>query len=210
MRGLREIGYVEGQDILIDYRWAEGKLERLPVFIKELVQIKVNVIVSSATPAIRAAKEQTSIIPIVMAGVTDPVGNGFVASLAHPGRNVTGLTHVAPDLTGKRLELLKEVIPEVLRLGVLWNPNQPGQSAAFKEMQSAARAWKLTVISMEARNRKEMEKVFSEAAKEHAEALLELPDPLLFVNRELIAATAAKLKLPTMYSFSEYVDAGGL
>jgi ABC-type uncharacterized transport system substrate-binding protein len=115
VRGLRELGYVEGQNFLIDYRWAEGKLERLPVFVKELVQTKVNVIVSSATPAIRIAKEQTSIIPIVMAGVTDPVGNGFVASLAHPGGNITGLTHVAPDLTGKRLELIKEVIPGFVR-----------------------------------------------------------------------------------------------
>jgi len=210
VRGLRELGYVEGQNFLIDYRWAEGKLERLPVFVKELVQTKVNVIVSSATPAIRIAKEQTSIIPIVMAGVTDPVGNGFVASLAHPGGNITGLTHVAPDLTGKRLELIKEVIPGLVRVAVLWNPNQPGQSAAFKEMQTAAQALRLAVISMEARNRKEMEKVLSESAKDQSQALLELPDPLLFVNRELIAEIAAKLKLPTMYSFSEYVDAGGL
>ena len=210
VRGLQELGYAEGQNFLIDYRWAEGKLERLPGFIKELVQAKVNVIVSSATPAIRIAKEQTSIIPIVMAGVTDPVGNGFVASLAHPRGNITGLTHVAPDLTGKRLELIKEVIPSLVRVAVLWNPNQPGQSGAFKEMQTAAQALRLTVISMEARSRKEMEKVLSESAKDQAQALLELPDPLLFFNRELIAGVAAKLKLPTMYSFSEYVEAGGL
>jgi putative ABC transport system substrate-binding protein len=143
-----------------------------------------------------------------MAGVTDPVGNGFVASLARPGQNITGLTHVAPDLTGKRLELIKEVIPGLLRVAVLWNPNQPGQSAAFKEMQTAARAWKLNVISMEARNRDEIERVLS--AKDLSQALLELPDPVLFFNRDLIAILAVKRKLPTMYSFSEYVDAGGL
>jgi putative tryptophan/tyrosine transport system substrate-binding protein len=209
-RGLRELGHVEGRNVVIEYRWAEGKLERLPVFVKELVQAKVDVIVSSATPAIRIAKDQTSTISIVMAGVTDPVGNAFVANLAQPGGNITGLTHVAPDLTGKRLELIKEVIPELLRVAVLWNPNQPGQSAAFKEMQTAAQAWKLNVISMEARNRDEIEKVLSGSAKDHFQALLELPDPLLVFNRELIAGFTAKRKLPNMYSFSEYVKAGGL
>jgi putative ABC transport system substrate-binding protein len=182
--GLRELDYVDGRNILIEYRWADGKLERFPLFIKELVQAKVEVIVSSATPAIRLAQEQTSTIPIVMAGVTDPVGNRFVESLAKPGRNITGLTHVASDHTGKRLELIKEVIPGLQRLGVLWNPNQPGQSTAFNDMQSAARAWKVNVISLEARNRDEIAKVLS--------------------------GSATQLKLPTMYSFSEYVEAGGL
>jgi putative ABC transport system substrate-binding protein len=145
-----------------------------------------------------------------MAGVTDPVGNGFVASLAQPGKNITGLTHVAPDLTGKRIELIKEVIPGLLRLAVLWNPNQPGQAAAFKEMHASAQALKLTVISMEARNRDEIEKVLSGSAKDHAQALLELPDPVIFINRQLIAEFTSKRRLPTMYSFSEYVEAGGL
>jgi putative ABC transport system substrate-binding protein len=209
-RGLKELGYIEGRSITIQYLWAEGNLERFPAFIKEVVDAKVDVIVSSATPAIRAAQEKTSTIPIVMAGVTDPVGNGFVASLARPGKNITGLTHVAPDLTGKRLELIKEVMPRLSRVGVIWNPNQPGQEIAFKEMQAAARAWKLNVNSMEARNRGEIEKVLSGSAKDQSQALLELPDPLLFVNRELIAVLAAKRRLPTMYSFSEYVEAGGL
>jgi putative ABC transport system substrate-binding protein len=208
--GLRELDYVDGRNILIEYRWADGKLERFPLFIKELVQAKVEVIVSSATPAIRLAQEQTSTIPIVMAGVTDPVGNRFVESLAKPGRNITGLTHVASDHTGKRLELIKEVIPGLQRLGVLWNPNQPGQSTAFNDMQSAARAWKVNVISLEARNRDEIAKVLSGSAKDQPQALLELPDPVLFVNRVLIAEIATQLKLPTMYSFSEYVEAGGL
>jgi putative tryptophan/tyrosine transport system substrate-binding protein len=156
VQGLRDLGYVEGENILIDYRWANGKLERLPVLVEDVVRLRVDVIVSSATPVIRFAKEQTTTIPIVMAGVTDPVGVGFVTSLARPGGNITGLTHMAPDLSGKRLELLKEVIPNILRLGVLWNPNQPGQPAAFKDAQVAAQALKVTLISMEARNRDEI------------------------------------------------------
>ena len=207
---MRELGYVDGRNIVIEYRWADGKLERLSAFIKELVQAKVDIIVSSATPAIRLAQEQTSTIPVVMAGVTDPVGNKFVDSLARPGRNITGLTHVAPDHTGKRLELIKEVIPTLQRLGVLWNPNQPRQSVAFNDMQAAARAWKVNVISLEARNRDEIANVLSGSVKDQPQSLLELPDPVLFVNRDLIADIAAKLKLPTMYSFREYVEAGGL
>ena len=210
VQGLRELGYVEGRNVMIEYRWAEGKLERLPELIEEVIHAKVDVIVSSATPAIRIAKEQTATIPIIMAGVTDPVGNKFVDSLARPGKNVTGLTHVAPDLAGKRLELMKEVLPALLRLAVIWNPNQPGQSAAFKEMQVAAQVWKLTLVSLEARSRDEIEKVLAGSTKDRFEALLELPDPLIFINRQLIAGYAAKRKLPTMYSFSEYVEAGGL
>ena len=132
VQGLRELGYMEGQNIVIEYRWAEGKLENLPAFVADFVRLRVDVIISSATPAIRFAKEQTSAIPIVMAGVTDPVGAGFVASLARPGGNITGLTHLSPDLTGKRLELLKEVVPRLLRVAVLWNPNHPGQPSHTK------------------------------------------------------------------------------
>jgi putative ABC transport system substrate-binding protein len=166
------------------------------------------VIVSSATPAIRIAKEKTTAIPIVMAGVTDPVGVGFVKSLARPGGNITGLTHLAPDLTGKRLDLLKQVVPRLSRVAVLWNPNQPGQSGAFKEAQVAAEAMKLAVTSIELRSAEEIDKVLTNLEK--PEALLELPDPVLFFNRQLIAAFAAKHRIPAMYSFSEYVDAGGL
>jgi ABC-type uncharacterized transport system substrate-binding protein len=210
IQGLREIGYMDGRNIVIEYRWAEGNLERLPGFVNELISAKVDVIVSSATPAIRIAKEQTATIPIVMAGVTDPVANGFVASLARPGGNVTGLTHISPDLSGKRLELLKEVFPRLVRLGVLWNPNQPGQRAAFKEMQPAAQALKVTLISLEAISREDIERVLSTTGKERVQALFELPDPLIFINRKLIADFAAKHKLPAMYSFREYVNAGGL
>ena len=210
VQGLRDLGYVERDNILIEYRWAEGKLQNLPGLVEDVVRLRVDAIVSSATPAIQFAKEQTTTIPIVMAGVTDPVGVGFVTSLARPGGNITGLTHMAPDLSGKRLELFKEVIPNILRLGVLWNPNQPGQPAAFKDAQVAARALKVTLISMEARNREEIERVLSSLGKERLQALFELPDPVVFFNRQLITEFAAKHKLPAMYSFREYVDAGGL
>jgi len=210
VQGLRELGYVEGQNIVIEYRWAEGKLESLPAFVADLVRLRVDVIVSSASPAIRFAKEQTSAIPIVMAGVTDPVEAGFVASLARPGGNITGLTHLSTDLTGKRLELLKEVVPRLLRVAVLWNPNHPGQPFAYKESEVAAQALKVTLISMETRNKEEIERVLSGMGTKRPQALLELPDPLTFFNRELITQFAAKHRLPAMHSFREYVDAGGL
>ena len=176
----------------------------------DVVRSRVDVIVSSATPAIRIAQEQTTTIPIVMAGVTDPVGVGFVASLARPGGNITGLTHLAPDLTGKRLELLKEVVPRLLRVAVLWNPQQPGQRLAYAESQAAAQGLKLTLTSAEARNREEIEAAFLGMRKERVEAFFELPDPVIFVNRKLIVELAAKHRIPAMYSFSEYADSGGL
>jgi putative ABC transport system substrate-binding protein len=210
VQGLRDLGYVERESVVIEYRWAEGKLERLPLLVKETIRLKPDVIISSATPAIRMAKEQTTTIPIVMAGVTDPVGVEFVSSLARPGGNITGLTHLSPELTGKRLELLKEVVPRLQRVAVLWNPNQPGQQAAFKDAQLAAQALKVNLISLEARNREEIEKVLSPIGKERFQALFERPDPFIFVHRQLIVEFAAKHKLPSMYSFREYVDAGGL
>jgi ABC-type uncharacterized transport system substrate-binding protein len=210
MQGLRDLGYVEGQNIVIEYRWAQGKLESLPALVEDIVRLRVDVIVSSATPAIRFAKEQTNTTPIVMAGVTDPIAVGFVTSLARPGGNITGLTHLSPDLSGKRLELLKEVVPRLSRVAVLWNPNQPGQPAAFKDTQIATQALKVTLISMEARNREEIERVLSGIGKERPQALFELPDPLTFFNRQVITEFAGKHKLPAMYSFREYVDAGGL
>ena len=210
VQGLRELGYVEGQNIVLEYRWGEGKVENLAGLMSDLLDAKPDVIVSSAAPAIRFAKEQASTIPIVMAGVIDPVRAGFVASLARPGGNITGLTHLSPDLSGRRLELLKEVIPRLSRLGVLWNPNNPGQPTALKDTHMAAEALKVTLISMEARNREELERVLSSIGKERLQALLEVADPLTFFNRRLITETAAKHKLPAMYSFGEWVDAGGL
>jgi putative ABC transport system substrate-binding protein len=209
-QGLCDLGYVEGKSIAIEWRYAEGKPDRLPALATELVRLKVDVIVTAGPASTRPAKEATITIPIVMGFDNDPAGNGFVASLARPGGNITGLTHLSPDLTGKRLELLKEVVPKLSRVGVLWNPNQPGQPLAYKEAQVAAQELKVTLISMEARNREEIERVLSGVGKERPQALFELPDPLIFVNRELIAEFAAKHRLPAMYSFREYVDAGGL
>ena len=210
VQGLRKLGYVEGQNIVIEYRWAEGKLERLPALVADLVRLRVDVMVSSATPAIQAAKEQTSTIPIVMAGITDPVGLGLVAGLARPGGNITGLTHLSPDLSGKRLELLKEVVPRLFRVAVLWNPSHPGQPLAFKETQVAAQALHMTLISMEARNREELEGVLLAIGKERPQGLFVLVDPLTFFHRGLITEGAARHRLPAMYGFREWVDAGGL
>jgi putative tryptophan/tyrosine transport system substrate-binding protein len=210
VEGLRQHGYVEGQNVAIEYRWAEGKLERLPALVADLVHLNVDVMVSSATPAIRVAQEQTSTIPIVMAGVTDPVGAGFVASLAQPGGNITGLTHLHPDLAGKRLELLKETVPGLSRVAVLWNPNHPGQPRVFSDTLVAAQALQMTLISMEARNRDQLEAVLVAIGQERPQALLELCDPLTFFHRELIVQAAAQHRLPAIYCFKEWVDAGGL
>jgi len=208
--GLRELGYVEGQNITIEYRWAEGKLERLPDLVADLIRLKVDVIVSSTSPAIRAAKQQTSTIPIVMAGVTDPVGAGFVASLARPGGNVTGLSMLATELSGKRLDLLKEMLPNLSRVAVVWNPTHPGQALALKDTQVVAQALGVTLMSMEVRTREDFEGVFAAIGKERAGAVSVLPDPLTFAHRGQLTALAAKHRLPAMYGFREFVDAGGL
>ncbi len=210
VQGLRALGYVEGQNITIEYRWAEGKLERLPDLVADLIRLKVDVIVSSASPAIRAAKQQTSTIPIVMAGATDPVGAGFVASLARPGGNVTGLSMLETELSGKRLELLKETLPNLSRVALLWNPTHPGQALALKDTQEAARALGVTLISMEVRTREDFESVFGAIAKERAGALSVLLNPLTFSHRGQLTALAAKHRLPAMYAIREFVDAGGL
>ena len=208
--GLRQHGYIDGQNIVVEFRWAEGRLEQLPGLVVDLVRRSVDVIVSSATPAIRIAKEQTETIPIVMAGVTDPVGAGFVANLARPGGNITGLTHLSPDLAGKKLALLKEVIPGLRRVAVLWNPNHPGQPRAYKDTQAAALAMRVTLVSLEARNRQDLEAVLLAIGKTAPNALLELTDPLTFFHRALITETAGRHRLPAMYSWREFADAGGL
>ena len=210
VQGLRELGYVESQNITIEYRWAEGKLERLPDLVADLIRLKVDVIVSSTSPAIRAAKQQTGTIPIVMAGVTDPVGAGFVASLARPGGNVTGLSMLATELSGKRLDLLKGMLPNLSRVAVVWNPTHPGQALALKDTQVVAQALGVTLMSMEVRTREDFEGVFAAIGKERAGAVSVLPDPLTFAHRGQLTALAAKHRLPAMYGFREFVDAGGL
>ena len=209
-QGLNELGYVDGQNLTIEYRWADGKLDRLPAFVADVVRSRVDVIVSSATPAIRIAQEQTTTIPIVMAGVTDPVGVGFVASLARPGGNITGLTHLAPDLTGKRLELLKEINPELSRVAVLGSSTATGYAQTLKEIEPAAKAFKMQLQVLDVLHAKDIETAFQAASKGRAQGVLTLNSAILGSQRAQIAELALKKRLPVMYHQSDFVEVGGL
>ena len=209
-QGLRELGYVEGQNITIEFRSAEGKVERLPDLAAELVRLKVDVIMTGATDPIRAAQQATRTIPIVMGISVDPVSQGFVASLARPGGNITGLSLRTLDLVGKRLELLKEVVPKVSRVAVLWNADNPGVALSFREAAVAAEALKVELRSLVVRGSNEFETAFQAATQERAGALIVLDDPLTFRNRVRIADRAVKHRLPSIFGPREYVEAGGL
>jgi ABC-type uncharacterized transport system substrate-binding protein len=208
--GLRDLGYIEGKNILIEYRYAEGKPDRLPNLAAELVRLKVDVIVTTGTPPSQAAKAATTTIPIVMALISDPIGAGLVASLARPGGNLTGLSSVSQDLSGKRLELLKETIPKVSRVAVLYDPNDPAKVAEFKEIEVASRPLGVELQSLEVRSLDELENAFKAATRGKAGALLVLPTIILGTRTKQIAELAAKNRLPTMFATSQYVDAGGL
>jgi putative ABC transport system substrate-binding protein len=208
--GLRELGYVEGQNILIEYRWAEGKYERFPALIAELIALKVDVIVTAGTPASLAVKKATTSVPLVMIAVGDPVGTGLVASLARPGGNATGVTSISPELEGKRLELLREVFPGVARIAVLWNPVSPFQVVAEKEVQAAAGVLRIPVLSLGVRAAEELDNAFAAILREQANALLVLADRLFLHNRERIMEFAAKNRLPGVHAYRELVEAGGL
>ena len=209
-QGLRELGYVEGKNVIIEYRYAEGKLDLLPALASELVQLNVDVIVTSGTLGVLAAKNATSTIPIVFAVVPDAVGTGLVASLARPGGNVTGLSTYGPELSGKRLELLKEAFPKVTRVVVLWNPTDSGDSLSFKETQAVAKAFRVQLQSMEVRGGNDFESGFQRAKKERVQALVAVGSPIVNANQKQILEFAAKNRLPAMYGGSEFVDAGGL
>jgi len=209
-QGLRELGYVEGQTIALEVRSAEGKWERLPTLAAELVRLKVDVIVTATVPGIRAAQQATKTIPIVMAVVADPVATGFVASLARPGGNITGLSMMAPELAGKRLELLKEAVPRVSRVAVLRNPTNPGAALSVSETEVAARALGVQLQLLEVRTSEELDGAFGAAARDRAGALIVLPDPMFLTHRARIADLAAKRRLPAMYYERDYVEAGGL
>ena len=209
-QGLRELGYVEGKNVIIEYRYAEGKLDLLPALASELVQLKVDVIVTSSTPAVLAAKNATSTIPIVFAATGDPVGSGLVASLARPGGNVTGLSTYGPELSGKRLELLKEAFPKVTRLVVLWNPTSSGDALQLKETQAVAKALGVQLHSMEVRGANDFESGFQRAKKARVQALIAVPGPVVNSNLKQVLEFAAKNRLPAMYAGPEFVDAGGL
>jgi putative ABC transport system substrate-binding protein len=209
-QGLRKLGYVEGQNIIIEYRYTEGKSDRLPVLASELVQLKVDVIVTGTTPAIQAAKNTTSTIPIVMAEVADPVAVGFVASFARPGGNITGLTTLSPDLDGKRLELLKEILPNVTRVAFIWDSANSANRIRFKGVQSAAQALAITLQSLEVRNPTELASAFEAAIRERPGALV-VPNPTVLTYGRQIADFAAKNRLPLVYDTREHAEkAGGL
>jgi putative ABC transport system substrate-binding protein len=211
-QGLRDLGYIEGKNILVEYRYVEGKVDRIPGIVAELVQLKVEIIVSPIPPAIRAAKQATKTIPIVMVVPTDPVATGLVDSLAHPGGNVTGLTRLTRELSGKRLELLKEAIPRISRVGVIWDDaNAPGLATAFKEHEAAARALKLELQSLQVRGpNPDFERVFRDATKGRVSALIATMTLMVAPYPKEIAQLAIKNRLPLMFERSEFVDAGGL
>ena len=210
-QGLRDLGYVEGQNIAIEYRWAEGRFERLPDLAAELVRLKVDVIVSVVTQASLAAKNATRTIPIVMVAAGDPLGSGLVASLARPGGNVTGPSSMLAELAGKELELLKETVPNVSRVAVLWNPaNAVWQAQMLRATEVAARALGLQLQLLEARGPDELEGAFAAMTRERASALLVQVDVIFALHARRIADLAAKRRLPAMYGSREHVEAGGL
>ena len=209
-QGLRKLGYVEGQNITIEYRYAEGKFERLPVLAGELVLLKVDVILTAGSTATRAAKEATSTIPIVMLQDNDPVASGFVASLARPGGNITGLSTLRPEISAKRLELLKEIVPGLSRVGVFGASDNPGNAQALKEVELATGALRLQVQYLDIRSPKDIGPAFEEARKASVGGVLELGGPLLLVHQTALLNLAAKNRLPAMWVRRGFVEAGGL
>ena len=210
-QGLRDLGWVEGQNIIIEYRFAEGRLERLPDLAAELVRFKVDTIVAPAIQDAAAAKNATGTIPIVMVAVTDPVGTGLIASLARPGGNVTGLAFsVGVETYGKGLELLKETVPKVRRVAILWNPTNPASRLAIREVNVAARSLGVQLQLLEARGPNDFDGAFAVMAKERPGALFVVSDASFILHRARLAELAARSRLPAIYGAREYVDAGGL
>jgi len=209
-QGLRELGYIEGKNIVIEYRFAEGKLDQVPRNAAELVGLKVDVIVTGGRTATHAAKQATVTIPIVMGQDPDPVGNGFIANLARPGGNITGLSTLAPELSGKQLELLKETVPRLSRVAVFGTSTTPSNAQASRETQIAAGAFGVQLQYLDVLSPNDIETVFREARKERAGAVLMLPSPVLLAQRTQIVALTVKSRLPAIYYTPEWVDDGGL
>ncbi len=209
-QGLRDLGYVEGQTIALEVRWAEGRPERFPELVTEMVRHKVDVMVVATTPGALAAKKSTQTIPIVMVTVGDPVGSGLLVSLARPGGNLAGLSLMNPEISGKRLQLLKEVLPGVTHVAVLTNPRNPIHAVFWQETQEAARKLGVQVQALEVRGPEDFERAFRAATRGRAGALLAFDDSLTIGYRSWIAALAARSRLPAMYGFREFPDAGGL
>jgi putative tryptophan/tyrosine transport system substrate-binding protein len=209
-QGLRELGYVEGKNIIIEYRYADGKLDRLPELAAELVHLKVDVIVTGGPAVNRSAKEATAIIPIVISFDNDPVGNGYVASLARPGGNITGLSTLAPEISGKQMELLKEVIPKLSSVAVFGNSIQPGNPQALKETELAAKAFKVQLQYIDVLDPKDIESAFRDARKALAGAVLVLGNVVVTSHPKQFVELATKSRLPAIYWSPEFVEAGGL
>ena len=207
--GLRDLGYVEGRNIVFEYRWAEGKYERLPDLAAELVHLNVDVLVTSGTPGVRAAKQATTTIPIVMAASGDAVATGLVASLARPGGNITGSVFFSPELSSKRLELLKEAVPRVTQVAYLMNPDNPVAQANLKAMEITSRILKVGLRQSEARGPDEFENAFAAMAKQHVDALAISQDAMIISNAGVIGDLAAKRQLPSIGP-AEFAAAGGL
>jgi putative ABC transport system substrate-binding protein len=208
--GLRDLGYVEGKNIVTEWRWAEGKYERFPALIAELIALKVDVIVTAGTPATQAYQKARTSIPLVMVAVGDPVGTGIVASLNRPGGNITGLTSISPELEGKRIELLREVIPKLSRIAVLWNPKNAYHAIENKEVEAAAAALRMKVLYLGVEAQEQIGNAFAQILKERPGALLVLADRVFLHNRALIMDFATKHHLPGVYAYVELVEAGGL
>jgi putative tryptophan/tyrosine transport system substrate-binding protein len=209
-QGLRELGYTEGQNIVIESRHAAMRPALLPDLAANLVLSKVDVIVAAGDPAIHAARHATSTIPIVMVAGADPVGSGLVTSLARPGRNLTGLSALSPELSGKRLQLLTEAIPRVSRMAVFWNPADPAKALELREIQATGQALGVQLQLLEVRGPEDFESAFAAMARDRAEALIILGDPLTLSHRMRIVDLAAKSRLPGIYDVQEFVEAGGL
>jgi len=209
-QALRELGYVEGKTLVLAVRYGQARSERLPELAQELLGLKVDVIVTANDVVTAAVKRETQTIPIVMANSIDPVGTGFVASLARPGGNITGLSNISSELSGKRLELLKEAVPGLSRVALLWNPDVRGAVLDYKETEAAARSQRLELQSVEVSRTEDLDRAFSAVTNQRAQAFILPPNPVGFTNRGQIASFAQKNRLPSLYGQKEYVDAGGL
>jgi putative ABC transport system substrate-binding protein len=208
-QGLRERGYEEGKNIIIEYRYGEGKLDRTRALAAELIRLKLDLIVTAGPTDTRMAKQATTTVPIVMAQDSDPVGSGLIASLARPGGNITGLASLAPELSGKQLELLKEIVPKLSRVAILGNSMNPGNAQALKETELAAKAFKVQLQYLDIQSPDDIESAFSILKKERVGAFIVLRNPVASTHRKRIVDLAAKSHLPAMYVTPEWVEAGG-
>jgi len=209
-RGLRELGYVEGKNIVVEYRFAEGRLERLRPLTAEILRLNVDVIVSGGPTVTRPLKQATSTIPIIMGFDDDPVGAGFVASLARPGGNITGLSTLAPEISGKQLEILTEIVPKLSRVAVFGNSVRSGTSLSLKEMELAAAAFKIQIQTLDIQEPRDIESAFGAATAGNAQAIVVLGSPAVNLRRVQIAELAVKHRIPVVYAQPEFLDAGGL